>query len=139
MEIQINWIAVVIATAIGTIVAGIWYQEPVFGKVWRRLTGVTAKQSKQAGNTPIFAMLLANFITAIALAFMLNILSTFFENHTIWFGLLCGLVTCLAFSITTLIVHNGFELKPRKLTFINSLYQFVLFLSMTLTISLFGV
>lgn len=139
MEIQINWIAVIAATVIGTAIAGIWYQEPIFGKVWRKLTGVSPKQSKQAGNIPMIAMLLSNFMTATALASMIYVISNFFENHTIWFSLLGSSVACLAFSVTTLIVHNGFELKAKGLTVINSTYQLALFLSMALVISLFNI
>src|SRR5688500_14302338 len=102
MEIQINWIAVIAATATGTALAGIWYQEPIFGKVWRKLTGVSPKQSKQAGNVPMIAMLLSNFMTATALAGMIYVISNFFENHTIWFSLLGSSIASLAFSITTL-------------------------------------
>ncbi len=42
----------------------------------------------------------------------------------------------LAFSATTLLQHNAFELKPPKLTLINSSYQLVLFLAMALVIGL---
>ena len=139
MEIEINWIAVIVASIIGTAIAGIWYQEPVFGKAWQKLTGVTPKRSRQAGKAPVIAMLLANFVTATALAWLIYVTSSFFENHTVWFALLNGLIACLTFSITTLLVHNGFEVKPKMLTMVNGAYQLVLFSSMTLVISLFGI
>ncbi len=138
MHIEINWLAVVIATFIGTAIAGVWYQEPVFGKAWRKATGVTPKQSKQAGNSPMVVLLLANFITALALAGLVYVSSHFFNNYTIGFALLIGAVAALALSATTLIVHNGFELKPKKLTVINVAYQLAIFLGMTLVIGLFG-
>ncbi|HEX8762131.1 MAG TPA: DUF1761 domain-containing protein [Candidatus Saccharimonadales bacterium] len=139
MHIEINWLAVAVATFIGTAIAGIWYQEAVFGKAWRKATGVTPKQSKQAGNSPMGVLLLVNFVTAVALAILVYISSHFFGNHSVGFALLNGAAAGLALSATTLIVHNGFELKPKKLTFINVAYQLAIFLAMTLVIGLFGV
>lgn len=138
MQIEINWLAVVIATFVGTAIAGIWYQEPVFGKAWRKATGVTPKQSKQAGNAPMVVLLLVNFITAVALASLVYISSHFFQNYSVGHALLVGATAGLGLSATTLIVHNGFELKPKKLTLINVAYQLAIFLAMTLVIGLFG-
>lgn len=138
MELYLNWIAIFIATLVGTAIAGVWYQEPVFGKAWRSLTGVTPKQSKQAGNSPLIIMLVANFVTAATLAIAISIAAGFYGGDSILLALTVGFVICLAFSATTLVVHNGFELKRKKLTLINSLYQFVLFLSMALIIGVFG-
>lgn len=137
MQIEINWLAVVIATFIGTAIAGIWYQDPVFGKAWRKTTGVTPKQSKQAGNAPLIVLLIANFVTAAALAALVYVISHFFNDHSLGLALLIGATSGLALSVTTLIVHNGFELKPKKLTLINSAYQLTIFLAMSLVIGLF--
>ena len=139
MYIEINWLAVIVATFIGTAIAGIWYQEPVFGKAWRKATGVTPKQSKQAGNTPMVVLVLANFVTALALAGLIYVSAHFFKDYSVGFALLNGAAAGLALSATTLVVHNGFELKPKKLTLINASYQLAIFLCMALVISLFGV
>lgn len=138
MTLEVNWLAVAVATFVGTAIAGIWYQEPVFGKAWRKATGVTPKQSKQAGNAPMVVLLLVNFVTAVALASLVYVSSHFFENYSVGFALLNGAVAGLTLSATTLIVHNGFELKPKKLTLINVAYQLAIFLAMTLVIGLFG-
>lgn len=139
MTLEVNWLAVAIAAIVGTAIAGIWYQEPVFGKAWRKATGVTPKQSKQAGNAPMVVLLLVNFVTAVALASLVYIASHFFKDYSVGFALLVGAVAGLTLSVTTLIVHNGFELKPKKLTLINVAYQLAIFLAMTLVIGLFGV
>lgn len=139
MHIDINWLAVAIATFIGTAIAGIWYQEPVFGKAWRKATGVTPKQSRQAGNAPMVILLLVNLVTAIALACLVQICAYFFDDYSVPFAVLNGAVAALALSATTLIVHNGFELKPKRLTLINATYQLVIFMAMTLIIGLFRV
>lgn len=138
MEIEINWLAVVLATVIGMVTAGTWYTDWAFGKVWRQLTGVTEKDSQKAGNTPMILVLIANIITAVVLAAAISISAAFFESSSVWLALLVGFAMWLAFSATTLITHNAFERKPAKLTAINNGFQLVLFLSMALVIGVVG-
>lgn len=139
MDIEINWFAVALATVVGMVAAGTWYTDATFGKVWRRLTGVTVKDSQKAGKTPMILVLIANIITALMLAVAISISSVFFENSSVWLALLVGFAMWLTFSATTLITHNAFEQKPAKLTAINNGFQLVLFLSMSLVIGVIGI
>jgi len=137
MRMEINWVAVLSATVVGMICAGLWYTKTLFGPSWRRLTGISEADSQKSGNTPMVIVLFANIITAIVLVIAINISKTVFENNSIWLSLLVGFILWLAFSATTLITHNAFEQKPTKLTWINNGYQLVLFISMALVIGLF--
>jgi hypothetical protein len=136
MGIEINWLAVLSATIVGMVCAGLWYTKSLFGPTWRKLTGISETDSQKAGNTPMVIVLFANIITAFVLVVAINTSSLLYENSSIPFALLVGFLLWLAFSATTLITHNAFEQKSPKLTWINIGYQFILFLSMTLAISL---
>ncbi|MEV0671531.1 DUF1761 domain-containing protein [Mycobacterium sp. NPDC050441] len=57
--------------------------------------------------------------------------------HSVWLALVVGFAAWRAFSATTLFQHNAFELKPPKLTAINTAYQLALFLAMSFVIGLF--
>jgi hypothetical protein len=57
-------------------------------------------------------------------------------DRSVWLALLVGAAAWLAFSATTLLQHNAFELKPPRLTIINSAYQLTLFLAMALAMGL---
>src|SRR5688500_8052309 len=103
MQIEVNWLAVAVATFTGTAIAGLWYQEPIFGKAWRKATGVTSMQSKQAGNAPMVVLLLVNFVTATALAGLVYISSHYFEDYSVGLALLNGAAAGLMLSATTLI------------------------------------
>ena len=121
MNIEFNWIAILTATIAGTVVAGIWYSK-LFGKSWRELTGVTEADSKKAGKTPILILVVSNFITTLGMGFILNQLQP--ESD----------LSKFIFSIT----NNTFELKPKKLTWINIAYQFTLFIVIALTLTFFS-
>ncbi len=136
MELDINWLAVVLATIASMVVAGVWYQVFTFGKQWKHLTNIDEKRAEKAGNTPMAVVLVVNFFTAIVLAVAIAITSAYFGNSSVWLALATGVVVWLAFSATTLLTHNMFEQKPLKLTAINSGYQLAMFVVMSLAIGL---
>ncbi|WP_427893773.1 DUF1761 domain-containing protein [Kribbella sp. GL6] len=132
---DINWLGAVLALVVGMVVAGIWYGK-AFTTVWWKLTGITPEQSKNASRKNMVQLLIANAITAAGLALGCATAAKAFGNDSVGPALLVGLVAWLGFSASTLLQHNAFELKPPKLTLINSSYQLVLFLAMTLVIGL---
>lgn len=137
MELTINWLAVAIAVIFSVFLAIAWYNDGLFGKQWRKLTGVTAKDSASAGNASMAIVVLANIVTVLALAVAISITQAAFHNDSLWVALAVGFATWLAFSATTLQTHNLFELKPPRLTTINNGYQLVFFVGVALIIGLF--
>ena len=64
---ELDWLAVVIATVVGMAVAGAWYGK-VFTTLWSTLTGVAAEDSAQASRRNMALLLVANGATAVGLA-----------------------------------------------------------------------
>ncbi|BBZ78458.1 hypothetical protein MANY_37950 [Mycolicibacterium anyangense] len=133
---QMNWLGVVVALVAGTAVAGLWYGK-LFAAAWWSLTGITPEQSKASSTRNMVQLVLANALTAVGLALAFEVASIATGVHSAWLAILVGVVAWLAFSVTTLLQHNAFELKPPRLTVINCAYQLALFLTMTLAIALF--
>ncbi|MEU9808681.1 DUF1761 domain-containing protein [Mycobacterium sp. NPDC050853] len=131
---EINWLAAAPALVVGMAVAAAWYSKIGFGLVWWKLTGITPEQSKKASRRNMVQLLVANGVTAVGLAAGIGIAAAAFGDDSVWLALFVGSVAWLTFSATTLLQHNAFELKPPKLTLLNSGYQLVLFLSMALVI-----
>lgn len=127
---------VVLAFAAGMVVAFIWYQKGFIANAWERLTGVTPERSKPARVRNMTQLAIANLATAVGLAAAISIASEATGDDSVAHALLVGSTAWLAFSATTLLQHNGFELKPAKLTIVNTGYQLALFLSMSLVIGL---
>ncbi|OBB19091.1 hypothetical protein A5761_07085 [Mycolicibacterium setense] len=133
---QINWLSVLLALVAGMAVAGVWYGK-LFVAVWWNLTGITPEQSKAASKRNMTQLLIANAVTAVGLAAAVAVTGSATGIHSVWLALVVGFAAWLAFSATTLFQHNAFELKPPKLTGINTAYQLALFLAMSLVIGLF--
>ncbi|BBY66746.1 hypothetical protein MHEL_49890 [Mycolicibacterium helvum] len=133
---QLSWLGVVIAIVAGMAIAGVWYGK-LFATTWWDLTGLTAEQSKAASRRNMAQLLVANTVTAVGLAVAIAVTFAAAGHRSAWLALLVGATAWLAFSATTLLQHNAFELKPPRLTIINSAYQLTLFLAMALAIGLF--
>ncbi len=133
---EINWFGVVLALIAGMVVAFIWYQRGFFANAWERLTGVTPELSRQARARNMTQLLVANGVTALGLSAVISAVTTAAGDNSVWLALLVGFAAWLAFSATTLLQHNAFELKPAKLTVINTGYQLALFLTMSAVIGL---
>ena len=134
MDITINWLGVILAFAVGMAVAMAWYDKRTIGPAWTKLTGV-----KKANTAAFVVLFITNFLTALVLAAAIAISAVYFKNDSLWLALAVGFAMWLGFSAATLAQHNGFELKPTKLTIINNSYQLVLYLGMAFVIGLFGV
>ena len=133
--VELNWLAVVIATGVGMAVAGVWYGK-VFTTLWSTVTGVAAEDSAKASRRNMALLVVANGVTAVGLAAGIEVASMAAGSEALWLALLVGFGAWLTFSATTLLQHNAFELKSARLTALNSAYQLVLFLGMALTIRL---
>lgn len=134
MEININWLEALLAFAVGMAIAMIWYDKRTIGPAWTKLTGV-----KKANKAAFVGLFVTNFITAVTLAVAISISAAYFNNDSVWLALAVGFVMWLGFSASTLAQHNGFELKPVKLTVINTSYHLALMMGMALVIGLMGV
>lgn len=140
MGIEIHWLTVGLATGAGMAVAMVWYSNwGLFAKAWEKQTGVTSEKLRKAqGRKPFIILLAANFITALVLAMTISAAAAYFKDSSVWFALIAGFLLWLGLSMTTLLQHNTFEMKPAKLTVINSGYQLALFLAIAFVISIFG-
>lgn len=136
MELELNWLAIALATLASMVVAGVWYQDFALGVAWKKLTKVNMERAKKTSNANMLTVLVLNFFTAIVLAAAIAIVAAHFENSSVWLALATGVVVWLAFSATTLLTHNMFEQKPLKLTAINNGYQLGMFVVMALVIGI---
>lgn len=135
MELDISWVAVLVAVVVGMVIAWVWYSDwGLVGSTWRRLTGVTPQDSAEGGKRPFAILVVSIVVTAVALAAACSIASGFFDIDSVGLSLAVGFAAWAGFSLSTLAQHNGFEQKPGRLTVINGAYQAALFLGMTIPI-----
>lgn len=122
MDINIYWLAVLLATLASFVVGGLWYSV-LFAKVWQREAGVTDEQLKH-GTVRVFV---GSFLLA---AVMAVVLAAFIGNGGAGFGALAGLATGAAWVAAALGVNYLFERRSLMLFAINASYNVVTFTAM---------
>lgn len=138
MEIQVNWLAVVLATLSTMVVGGVWYTKGVFGTKWMKLLGKKEKDLPQS-MAPMVTTLLVTFITAIVLAHMTYMAAGFYDVPFLHAALTTALWAWLGFTAARMITHDAFEGRPKALTLMNITHELVTFVVMGLVIGLMGV
>lgn len=137
MEIEINWLAVVLATLSTMVVGSVWYSPKVFGDEWQKLVGLTRKKmTDQSPLRPILITLAVSLVTAYALAHFAYLANQFFNNSFLHDSLATAFWAWLGFTAARFVTHDAFEGRRQRLTLINMAHELVTFLVMGLVIGL---
>ncbi len=139
MDVQINYLAVVLAMLSSMVVGSIWYAQAVFGKEWAKLAKVKIKTDTAGMLKPIGVTLVVSLITAYVLAHVAYVSNQFFENSFLQDTLMTAFWLWIGFTAARFITHDAFEGRPEKLTILNLGNEFVTIMLMGLIIGLFGV
>jgi Protein of unknown function (DUF1761) len=138
MEAQVNLIGVLLATLSSMVIGSVWYAKPVFGNTWMKLVGLTDKDFKEMKWTPMVAMVLRAVTAAYALAYLAFVANSFYGNSFLQDSLKLGVMVSVLV-VPTMIMHDLFEGRRRKLSLINGAHEFVTIMVMALVIGLVGV
>lgn len=136
MEVEVNWLAVLLATASTMVVGSIWYTPKVFGNVWMKLAKIDRKKAEANGMKPILITIVVSFISAYVLAHVAYLVNAYYANSFLYDTLMTGFWLWLGFIAARMITHDAFEGRPAKLTVLNVVHEFVTVLVMALIIGL---
>ena len=138
MNVDINYLAVVLAMLSSMVVGSIWYAQSVFGKTWIKLAKVDMKKNKGSVFKPIAITLVVSFITAYVLAHVAFLSNQYFQHSFLQDTLSTAFWMWLGFTAARFITHDAFEGRPAKLTILNCAHELVTIMVMGLVIGLFG-
>jgi hypothetical protein len=135
MNVEINWLAVVLATVSTMVVGSIWYTPRVFGDKWEKWARIDPKNRANAA-VAIGTTLVVSFITAYVLAHVIFLSNRFFGHSFMQDAVSTAFWVWLGFTATRFITHDAFENRPWKLTLLNISHELVTFLVMGVVIGL---
>jgi len=140
MNVEINYLAVLIAGLSSMLVGSIWYLPKVFGTKWAKLAKVNLNKKMSASQMVILmsSALGASLVTAYVLAHMTYVANYFFGNNYLQDALTTAVWLWLGFTALRVYVHDSFEGRPFKLTLLTAGYELVTILLMGLIIGLIG-
>lgn len=125
MDVEVNWLAVVLATASSMVVGMIWYAKPIFGNQWAKLVKLDPKKMGEGSTMAISITIVVSFLTAYVLAHVTYLSNQFFQNSFMQDALSTAFWLWLGLTAARMITHDVFERRPFKLTFMNITHEFV--------------
>ncbi len=138
MEVEVNYIAVILAMVSSMIVGSIWYARPVFGNMWIKLAKVDMKKQGSAV-WPIVTTTIVSLMTAYILAHVAFLSNQFFHHSFFQDAVTTAFWLWLGLTAARFITHDAFEGRPWKLTLLNVSHEFVTIMTMGVIIGLFDV
>ncbi len=122
---EINWLAVLVATAAAFFFGFLWYT-PLFGKVWQKEQGLSEADMNAAGsNMPMKFVL--NFILEFIGILVLALILANSDFINLMMGLKIGVLCGLGFSATMTGMGYIYTNKSLKLFLIDAGHQVLLF------------
>ncbi len=139
MDIEMNWLAVILATLSTLVVGSLWYTPKTFGNTWMKLAKIDKKAAEKRGMLPILITIAVTFITAIVLAHITYVMHLFYDHSFLYDAINTALWLWVGLVAARIITHDAFEGRPLKLTAINLARELVTLLVMGTIIGLMGV
>jgi hypothetical protein len=107
-QISFNYPAILLATLSSFALAAVWYSPALFGRVWMRESGFTAKTLRAKGGTA--RILAASFVLELLMAF--NLAAFLGAKSTVAFGAFAGAAAgfgwvAMAYGVTYLFEHRS--------------------------------
>lgn len=139
MNVEVNFLAVLLAAVASMAVGFLWYSPLLFAKPWMKLMGYTEKSLKE-DQAKMGKMYAISFVAALVTAYVLYHVMSMSENffHYPWLstGLISAFWMWLGFVAPVQLTDVIFGKKPRKLFYINTGYQLAALLAMGLVMGL---
>jgi hypothetical protein len=124
-EIQIDWLAILIAAALYMVISMIWYSKHVFGPLWMKLSGIKDSDIKDSKIHIVWSGLVA-----LVIAYFLAFFQAYLGVTTVSDGMFVGFCFWLGFVATTQIGSVIWGKTPFQLFLINTGAKLLSFLVM---------
>ena len=130
MNVEVNYLAVVLAMVSSMVVGAVWYAKPVFGKDWAKMVGLTDKKMQEGAAQAMGITVVVSLVTAYVLAHVSFLSNQYFGNSFLQDSLTTAFWLWLGLTAARFITHDAFERRPAKLTLMNVAHELVTLLVM---------
>ncbi|MEX0621480.1 MAG: DUF1761 domain-containing protein [Candidatus Woykebacteria bacterium] len=137
MNVDVNWLAVLVAAVVAMAIGFIYYSKVVMGKAWMKEKGYTDESLKAAQKTmgPLYAIsFVAALVTAFVLAHIIGLSQDFYGYEPIQTGLISAFWVWLGFIMPVQLTEQIFGEKKWRLFGINTVHQLITVLAMGVVI-----
>lgn len=134
---DVNWIAILISAVVFNAIGFAWYSDSVFGKAWRRESGITKEQISE-GSKNMGRMFFFMAVGSIVMAYVMSVVFSAFQTATVSDALAAAFWLWVGFVATVLLNGVVCEFKSWKYYSITAGYQLVGMLAMGAVLVLLG-
>lgn len=120
MQVDVNWLAVLVNMVLSIVLGFIWYG-PLFGKKWAALSGIPMPAEKP----PFKTMIKPIIFSLVGALFMSYVLSMGIAAAGAVTGMVAGFFGWIGFIVPVYLNSSGWEGKPWTLFAINAGYWLV--------------
>lgn len=113
---ELNWLAVLVASAAAFASGAIWYSEAVFGKVWMKAVGLTRKDTAKANMPKVMGL---SFVSIIVSAVAIGVLVQPLALTTALQGASFGVMLAVGLLGANKLMMDLFEMRPINYWFIS--------------------
>ena len=140
MDIEVNYLAVLLAGLSTMVVGSIWYTPKVFGNTWAKLAHVDLNKKLSTADMVYLygGALLASLVTATVLAHVAFMTHKFMGNEFLLDTVTTAFWLWLGFTALRVFTHDSFEGRRKKLTLLTFGNEFVTVMVMALIIGSMG-
>jgi hypothetical protein len=140
MNVEINYLSVLVAGLSSMLVGSVWYLPKVFGTKWAKLAKVNLNKKVSTRQMIVLmtSTLGASFVTAFVLAHVTYVANYFFGNSYLQDALTTAFWLWLGLTALRVYVHDAFEGRPFKLTLLTAGHELITIMLMGLIIGLIG-
>jgi len=122
-DIDVNVLAVIVATVAAMALGALWYSPVLFARRWLAAVGKTQEEIGAGARIGYAVTSLAWLVVAFALSALVD----WAAAETLVEGVLVGLVAWAGFVATTMAINSAFQDRPRALYLIDAGYHLAAF------------
>jgi len=138
MNVDVNWLAVLLAAVSSMAVGAVWYARSVFGNTWITLAKLDKKFMEKGNPVALVIAFLTSLVMAYVLAHVTFLAHDYFNNSFLQDALSTAFWMWLGFTGLRFWMHDAFEGRPGKLTVLIAAHELVTIMVMGLIIGLMG-
>lgn len=114
IEVDINYMAVVVGFIAAMVIGSVWYAKPVFGKKWMQLMNFSDADMKNGAGRAMTIMA----VLALLMSYVLAHIVTYAQATTFFEGVQSGFWVWLGFVFTAILGNGVFEQRKPATMFI---------------------
>ncbi|HTE58458.1 MAG TPA: DUF1761 domain-containing protein [Verrucomicrobiae bacterium] len=138
MDVQINYLAVLLAAISSMIIGAGWYAGPVFGDAWMKMVKLDKDKAQQGATVALVGAFLLALVTATTLYYVAILLQHFYLDTFFSSALRAAFLLWVGIMVPTVIMHGLFERRRKKLMALTVAHEFVAIMIMGLVIGIIG-